>query len=279
MFIGINNIAPYAILQPPRINENIKPGNYNLRSSALNIITHDSLVLKGYFIEPKTDTAKGVVLFVHGIGGCKEHCLGLSEKLANMGIASLVFDSRAHGKSGGKYCTYGYKEKKDVSKIVDLIKNKYPDLKIGIWGNSLGGAVAIQALEYDERIGFGIIESTFTDLDQIVFDYQKRLSKGFGIRSISNYVLKRAGNIGSFDPKDVCPLNAVKNIEQPVLIAHGDADKNISVKYGKLLFENLRSKNKELVIVKGGEHFGLFETGGKEYKNKVFDFIENSLKN
>lgn len=88
-------------------------------------------------------------------------------------IDTFIFDSRAHGESQGKYCTYGFYEKKDISAIVDFIGPKYRNVNIGIWGNSLGAAVAIQAMEYDSRILFGIIESTFTDLSQIVFDYKK----------------------------------------------------------------------------------------------------------
>jgi len=65
---------------------------------------------------------------------------------------------------------------------------------------------------------------------------------------------------------------------KPIFIAHGDSDENISVEYGKQLFKNLPSKNKKLVIIKDGGHFGLFDKGGEEYKRKIIDFIEKNLK-
>ena len=249
----------------------------NLNSEALNIHVEDSVNLKGYWIKSKQDRAKGLIILVHGVGGCKEHFLGLANNLANEGIESIVFDGRAHGESEGEFCTYGFHEKKDISKIVDFIKSRNSIIKIGIWGNSLGGAIAIQALEFDKRIEFGIIESTFTDLSQIVFDYKKRMSKGIGIRSLSNYVLRRAGKIGNFNPKKVKPIESVKNINQPIFIAHGDADKNISSKYGQMLFDHLKSTDKTFILVKGGGHFDLFKQGGKTYENKVMGFVKRQL--
>ena len=150
-------------------------------------------------------------------------------------------------------------------------------MPIGIWGNSLGGAVALQSLEYDERIQFGVIESTFTELDQIVIDYKKRMLGGFGFKFMSDYALKQAAEIANFNPDEVKPIESVKNIEQPILITHGDADENISYKYGQQLFDNLKSKDKEFVLVKGGGHANMYVKGGVEYKSKIMDFIERNF--
>jgi len=277
-FIAINNIAPYAITQPPRINESITPQELNLKSEPLNIKTKDDIDLNGYWIKSEKDTAKGIMILIHGIGGCKEHFLNLAKELSKKGIESIVFDGRAHGKSGGEFCTYGFKEKKDIVQIIDKIKKHEPDLPIGIWGNSLGGAIAIQTLEVDKRINFGIIESTFTALNQIVFDYKKRILKGIGIRSLSDFALKRAGEIADFDPLNIKPIESVKNIEQPIFMAHGDSDANISYKYGQQLFANLKTKDKEFILIEGGGHFDLFDKGGIEYKNQIMSFIERNLK-
>ena len=279
LFVAIHYIAPYGIVQPPKISEDLTPQKLNLTSEALEVQTDDNIILKGHWIKSETDTTLGLVILLHGIGGCKEHFLTLSKDLAYEGIESVLFDSRAHGESGGEFCTYGFKEKNDISKIVDHIKSQNPTIKIGIWGNSLGGAIAIQALEKDKRIEFGLIESTFRELDEIVYDYKNRILKGFGIRYMSDYALKRAGQVADFNPAEVKPIRSVKNIEQPIFMTHGDADISISVNYGKDLFNNLKSQDKELLIVEGGGHFDLFSKGGPEYKTKLFNFIKRQLGN
>lgn len=274
VFIGVNNIAPSAITQPPRINESLTPSKLALKSDPLDLVTTDNINLKGYWIKSMQDTSFGIIILVHGIGGCKEHFLNLSKELSQNGFESIVFDGRAHGESGGEFCTYGYKEKKDIAQIVDKIKRQSPHLPIGIWGNSLGGAIAIQALEFDKRIEYGIIESTFTDLHQIVYDYQKRILKVIGSRRLSDFALSKAGKLADFDPSKVKPLESVKNIEQPVFIGHGDSDKNISYKYGQQLYDSLKASKKRLVLVKGGGHFDLYDKGGYRYKSAIMDFLE-----
>ena len=150
-------------------------------------------------------------------------------------------------------------------------------MKIGIWGNSLGGAFAIQALEIDKRIEFGVVQSTFAELHVIVHDYKKRMLNGVGAKWMSNYALRRAGKIADFKPAEVMPIESVKHIEQAVFMAHGDADEHISVEYGKALFRNLNSEDKELEIVEGAHHNNVFQIGGQVYKEKVFRFIERQL--
>jgi alpha-beta hydrolase superfamily lysophospholipase len=271
------HVAPYAIIQPQRSNYNLTPAQLKLKSETLTIISQDSIALKGYFIQPKDQEAKAMMILVHGIGGSKGHFLNLADNLATLGIASAVFDNRAHGESGGQYCTYGFHEKKDIAAIVDEIKKRNPNLKVGIWGNSLGGAIAIQALEYDKRIEFGIIESTFAELSQIVYDYKKRMLGGFGLRFVSDAALREAGNIANFNPDEVKPIESVKNIQQPMFFAHGDQDKRIHYSYGKQLFENTASTEKMFTLVKGAKHVNVGEIGGVEYYKKWLHFIQQQL--
>ena len=180
------------------MNDPILAKQFKQNLEPLNISTVDGIELSAYWITP-INPPRGCLILLHGVGGCKEHFLGVANKLRQQDIASIVFDSRAHGQSGGQFCTYGAKEKHDVSVIVDLMEARYPHTPIGIWGNSMGGAVAIQAMALDKRISFGVIESTFTSLAKIGFDYQKRLSK-ISSRRLFNYVLKRVEKIANFNP-------------------------------------------------------------------------------
>ena len=276
-FVAIHMVAPIAITQPPKVKSKLTPMDLGLKSDSLKIITTDSIALDAYWVSTEIDMAKGVIILIHGIGGCKEQYLFTARDLAEQGVETLLLDSRAHGKSEGAYCTYGYKEKHDIAAVIDSIVLRRPGSILGIWGNSLGGAIAIQALAMDERLDFGIVESTFTELDEIVFDYKRRLSKGLGLRFVADYVLGRAGQLADFDPDQVKPVESVKLIDVPMFIGHGDADEHIAVKYGIALYDNLKTTDKELYIVEGGGHNNLIRTGGQEYKDHIFSFIHRNL--
>ena len=57
-----------------------------------------------------------------------------------------------------------------------------------------------------------------------------------------------------------------------------DSDERINVNYGKILFRHLKSKQKELVIVKNGKHLGLGKTGGDSYFEQLISFINKHSK-
>ncbi len=266
-------VLPYAIIKPPRVSVNSAPNDLNLKALNINVITKDSTKIVGYWIKSDSITPKSIVLFAHGIGGCKEHFLNLSKHLSQMGIESILIDSRAHGESGGEYCTYGFKEKKDISQIVDYIKTKNDTIPLGIWGNSMGGAIAIQALEYDKRIAFGIIESTFTNLEDIVYDYQKSYTYGIGLKPLCNIALNEAGKIAGFNPDSVSPIASVKQIKQPIFMAHGKKDQNIKFEYGERLFEHLKSTDKKFVAIENAGHLDLSQKGGPDYIKAIIDFL------
>lgn len=273
-FLLATHVLPYAILQPQRLHLDIDPNTVSTNHTAIRIPIHEVDSLRGFLFEPVDVKPKATLILVHGIGGAKEHFFSLASNLTKDGYSALVIDNRAHGDSDGEYVTYGYKEKEDISLLVDFLKERAPSLKVGIWGSSMGGAIAIQAMENDERIDFGIVESTFINLEQIVYDYQKRYTAGIGLRFLTDYVLECAGVIAAFDPKMVSPENAVKSIEQPMFLAHGDKDARIKHEYGKQLFENLAAKDKTFELVKGAGHLNLGEIGGEEYYIKVVDFIK-----
>lgn len=276
-FIGIHFLLPNAVLKPPVKAKEFTAESLGLDAEPFSLRSHDGLQLSGLWVEGRTDTVKGIMIVMHGFGGNKEEMLPLVSSLANAGVECVLLDGRAHGESEGIYCTYGFEEKRDMSSLADYIKERKPHHPLGIWGHSLGGAIAIQALEADKRLEFGVIESTFTDLEQIIFDYTKNALLGIGLRGLSDYALSRAGRIAEFEPEKVRPIHSVAYIEQPVFMAHGDADANISYKYSQQLFDQLKTNDKELTLIPGGGHLDLREVGGEEYVRQYEAFIKRNL--
>lgn len=216
---------------------------------------------------------KGTIILLHGIRSRKEHFITLSNLLSLKGYNTVALDLRAHGESEGTHCTFGVKEKQDVAYLIDELNTLGIVDKIGIWGQSLGGAVALQATSFDSRINYAIVESTFIDLATITADYMQ-LNLGFSSELLTNYLVCRAGKIAGFKPDLASPLIECKSITVPVLIVHGNKDKRIKIAYGKANYKNLNTKNKKFLEVEGATHLNVWEVGGEEYFKKVFNFLE-----
>lgn len=277
-FYILRYVAPLAFLQPRRIEfteHRPVPEDYGLDARKFDVLVADSILLKGWFVFSKIKPAKATVVLLHGIGSCKEHMLGLSEHFANGGYNSVLYDTRAMGQSGGQYVTYGYYEKHDVSEYIDAALERFGDVgPFAVFGNSFGGAVALQAMAADDRIGCGIVESTFATLDETAFDYAHRRAR-IPFRWIVRQVLKGGERIAGFKVEDVRPEESAREVQQPVLLIHGEIDERISVDYARRVYANLASADKELYIVKGGNHLNLWQAGGAEYGQKQIEFLDD----
>jgi pimeloyl-ACP methyl ester carboxylesterase len=270
--------APYLIIKPFKLGQRTTAAAQSLNYKALNIVTDDRINLVGDLVLPMTGKVRGALIMLHGINGNRSFFLRSAAQQAANGIAVFVFDQRGHGESGGEFCTFGYNEKKDISTILDTLQHYIPNIPIGVWGQSLGGAVAIQALEYDKRLKFGIVESTFARLSDIVYDYME-LRLGFKARFLSDHALRKAEGIAHFDANKVQPIVSIAHVSQPLFMAHGDADQRISVEYGKALYASAVSVEKEFHLVHGAGHTNLSNVGGLEYNTAILDFLNRQFLN
>ncbi|WP_299110531.1 alpha/beta hydrolase [uncultured Winogradskyella sp.] len=244
----------------------------NINRKELSITSFDAIKLSARLTFSSLDSTKGTIILLHGIRSNKNAFFDLSTFLAKNGFNSVALDSRAHGNSGGQFCSFGVNEKKDIKSVIDYLINEENINNIGIWGQSLGGAIGLQAMGFDKRIKFGIIESTFSDFRTIVDDYFK-LHVGFSFKPFSNYLVNRAGDIADFDVNDAKPLTYCETITQPILVVHGNKDDRINIAYGKANFSRIKSKHKEFLEIDNANHLNVWAIGGTPYFDKVLVFL------
>ncbi|WP_052158340.1 alpha/beta hydrolase [Lacinutrix jangbogonensis] len=244
-----------------------------IKRKTIVIKSFDNIKLSASLTYSDVDPIKGTVILLHGIRSNKDHFKGLSSLLSKNGYNSVALDLRAHGESEGQFCSFGVNEKKDVTKLIDYLYEKEDLNYIGIWGQSLGGAISLQAMGFDARLKFGIVESAFSDFKTIVNDYFHRYA-GFSFAPFSNYLVNRTGNIAAFNPNEAKPIKYCENITQPVLIVHGNDDKRINIKYGKDNFFKIKSTDKEFLVVDTANHTNVWNVGGEKYFNKVISFLD-----
>jgi hypothetical protein len=274
----VEHVLPYTGIKPFRTNVHvlpefaagIYPDTYGLNYEPFSIRTNDSLTLQGYLI--KADAPKGTVIILHGIADCKEHQYALCKKLVALHCNALIIDLRAHGMSQGDYCTFGFYEKFDMLRLIEYAASRNLPRPYGIYGNSLGGAVALQTLGITDQLDFGIIESTFDRLDKVSVEYGEDIL-GFRMPALVDHVLAKSGVIAHFDPFVVNPADFCTHITCPIFMAHGTADEKIPISFGEHNFSNIQSQDKTFVRVPEAGHNNLHATGGDAYWDKVSAFI------
>lgn len=275
---AINNYLAYSPIRPTRVFLNgITPDELNLPYSEFNITVEDTIILKGWFIFSKSTKPLGTIFLLHGIGSNKASMLENAKLFSSNGFNCILYDARASGESGGINCTFGYFEKNDLSLFIDSTLIRYPNAKpFGAFGHSLGAAVVIQTLEKDKRIECAVVESPFSDLRNIVYDYSENI---YGVRAdwIVDEALERSEEIANFKVDEVKPSQSAKNIIQPVMVVHGLKDEKISYKYGKEIFNNLKSPLKKWYPVPKANHNNISAAGGVNLNFAIIDFFKSNL--
>ncbi|MDI6765587.1 MAG: alpha/beta hydrolase [Bacteroidota bacterium] len=277
-------VGPTLLLQPRRrtaefyrkLGKPITPNELNLPYEEINIATTDNINLHCWLIKANRP-AKGTLIYLHGVADCKIDGLRFANISHAQGYNVFLYDSRRHGYSGGKYCTYGEHEKFDVVQIIDYLFSR-SDLsvgKIGLFGTSMGAAVAIQSAAIDSRIAAVAAENSFATLRTIFDDYQKRMIK-LPFHYLRNLVIIHSELRAKFKASQVSPLESISNIHIPILFIYGTADHLIKHQYSILLYE-CANQPKEIYPIEGASHNNIWEIAGIEYEQRLLNFFEKNL--
>ncbi|MDD3146392.1 MAG: alpha/beta hydrolase [Candidatus Riflebacteria bacterium] len=112
----------------------------------------------------------GTVVLCHGHGVNLKRMDDLVGFLRRAGYGLLLADFRAHGQSGGTYCTIGLHEWKDLRAVLDAARAKGlidAGTAIAAYGRSMGAATLINGAENLPEIKAFILESSFERLRSI----------------------------------------------------------------------------------------------------------------
>jgi uncharacterized protein len=204
----------------------------------------EGVELRGWLF-PAEGRRQGTAIFLHGRNQNRRAGLIAARQLVPLGWDVLVYDSRGHGASGGKYATFGYWEKRDVSHAIDFLGVAH----VVLIGHSLGGAVAIQAAAMDPRVTSVVAFSAFASLDSVVRDRLPWFVPESHIRRALCAVERR----GQLRVSEVDVVAAARRVTVPVLLVHGALDGFTPLTHSMQIYRALRAERK-LVEIAGANH-------------------------
>jgi hypothetical protein len=230
-----------------------EPARFGLTVEDCYFTTKDGVKLHGWFI-PRAG-ARQTLLYCHGNGGNITYFADYAEWLLSGVQAQIfLFDYRGYGRSDGAPDEAGVYQ--DARAAYDYLLTR-PDVngrKIVLFGQSLGGAVAVD-LALDRPCTGLILESTFTSAKNMA-------KKAFPFLPVSLIIGVK------FDSEA-----KITRLRLPLLIAHGTADRTVPFKLGRRLFE-VANEPKEFYAITGADHNNPHIAGGETYLTKLREFIE-----
>ncbi len=201
------------------------------------------------------------VLFFCGAGGNRSYFLARIEGLRQLGFAVMVVDYRGYGQSQGDFPSEAqlYEDSNLAWNYLTQVR-QVPPRQIVLYGESLGGAIAIQLATQHPQIAGVIIQSSFTSMAAIA--QHRPLLRLFPI----NWLLTQR-----FDS-----LSKVSQVRSPILFIHGTADRTVPVAMSQQLYQ-AASPPKQLHLIPGAEHVKIYRPGEDSYLKAIQQFVDQHL--
>ncbi len=255
-----------------------------------SIVARDGAELRASLFTPRREQINGdAVMVLHGVSDSRAGVYGLSEFLLRHGYVVLVPDSRAHGESRGDIATYGVLEAEDINEWARFLMSAGLDSQMAppqsrpciyAVGGSMGRAIALQALGTNATLCGVVAEAPFADFREIAFD---RAGGVFGAGDWLGRSLFRAPIEAGLlyarwrygvDLRLASPLHVVRSSTTPILLIHGESDRNNPIRHSKLL--QAANPQIELWAVPNMDHTSASGVDGPQFQRRVLELFAQS---
>lgn len=267
--------AAYTSVHPHRRPLIITPASLRLGYENITFPATDGLKIRGWFIPAQH--SRGVIICCHGYPGIRSDQLEFVGFLHRAHFGTLLFDFRALGQSEGNYSTLGYLEVKDALGAVAYLHRRRDTqhLPLGIFGVSMGAAVALMATEQSPSIQAVVADSPYSSLDHAI---AQRFRRAGSLGVVLAYPTRWFGErMTGIHTSDIAPLRAIRRISpRPLLLIHGAQDKTIPPGDSRLLFAAANQPKQLWIVPKAGHGQGHRKAKGT-YENKVINFFTRAL--
>jgi len=244
----VSYLTFWRAVRPPRHSVPLRPADVGLEVRDITIHAEDGVALHGWFV-PRPG-APGVVL-LHGYPAEKAEMLPIAATLAPH-FSVLLMDLRYFGRSGGDVTTLGFHERGDLRRAVDVLvaESAFP---VGVFGLSLGGAVAIMTAAEDPRIRAIAAYAPFSDLKALGRELHDWLwlAKYPFVELMALWGRLLLG----VDLAVVSPQTAARQLTMPVLLIASRQDELIRIHHAEALQAALRGNPAaEVLVMSHGRH-------------------------
>lgn len=214
----------YLATHPPRRRVRLPDGE-NWDVEEVEFPSRDGVKLSGWFAPAEVE-ARGAVILCHGYPANRAEVLAWARLLKPHGYHLLLFDFRAMGQSEGKLSTIGHLETQDLLGASDYLHSRaeMDGLNAGVFGLSMGGAVALMAAARDERLKAIVTHGAYATLERAI-DQRGRLILGAFGKALSRPAMWWGKRWMETHPREVSPMAAVASMpDRPLLFFHGQRD-------------------------------------------------------
>lgn len=219
--------------------------------------------------------SRAMVLMFHGYGGSAAAMLEHAAALHQLGHSVLLVDFFGAGLSSAAHTTVGVAEAADVAAAVRHSRVQWPELRVVLFGQSMGAAAVSRAVAQLGVVADGLVlESSY---DSLLNTAKVRFrSMGLPDTPFAQWLLFWGGVRHGFDPFAMRPVDDVALIDTPTLILQGGADPRVPLAQVQA-FAALDDHNTRTETFAAAGHVGMLHSEPARWRALVGRFIESLL--
>ncbi|MFP4143613.1 MAG: alpha/beta hydrolase [Phycisphaeraceae bacterium] len=169
------------------------------------------------------------IVMAHGWIEVKECHFRRARWLNERGHDVILFDHRAHGQSGGRYATFGVREREDLAAVVAEARRRGligPDQRYISFGYSMGASTVLQHAPHDPQVAGVVAMAPFVDFREAVRSFKQMIAPWIS----DNWLLcgfERAIGEAGFEWEETSVRDALARTSVPVLMIEAGCDVNL----------------------------------------------------
>ncbi len=254
------------------------PADVGMDYRDVQVTTSDGLRLAGWWTPSKNGAA---VIVQHGYKTNRStQLLEIAATLARGGYGVLLSSLRAHDLNDGRVISFGLEEMKDLSAwlaFIQTLEGVDPS-RIGIFGNSLGGSLAIQLAAQTQSIKAIVTHSAVASVRSTVATSIAYFT-GLPPFPFTPMILFWVEQDWAMEPHLLDFTMWIAALDsQPILLMQGGADVVVAPESGQLLYDAAREP-KELWFEPDLGHVDFQRERSQEFSDRVVGFFNRHLLN
>ncbi len=211
------------------------PAQYKLSFKKLTLHTGDGYDIAAWDVAPVT-ASDDAILVLPGYASDKGSILPRTAFLGQT-HRLLYIDFRSFGESSGKYTTMGLREVEDAMTAVRYLKEQGVK-RIGIYGFTMGGAVALMAAARDPAVTAVVTEDAYADFGIVAGDPYGYL--GPARPAFAWFAKEFVQLLFRMNVDAVSPSAVASSIKVPVLVIHSRADASVPIVHADILRSRMK---------------------------------------
>ncbi|MEA1976570.1 MAG: alpha/beta hydrolase [Chloroflexota bacterium] len=250
---------------------------------------------------------RAIIALVHGLGEHSGRYMNIVDPVVSNQYGVYGYDLRGHGNSPGQrgHIDSWMEYRTDLLNFIKMIKVQQSDSPIFLLGHSMGALIALDfILSENEKLAGAIISGASIDPSGVAKPHLVAIVRilsriyprfaidlGLDIDAISRIPsvvtaykedpLVHGKVSARWGTESLSTLKSVKmqgeNINIPILMIHGEADRLGSVEGAKKFFDQIRSDDKEFISYPGGYHELHHDLDAEKMLSDLLDWINRHV--